>query len=303
MPATADPEWIKRAGTLGSGGELRLDPVHAGWDYSGLRVVVLQPRQPRTIHLDDCEGVVIPLSAQDIDVQVGDHTFAVQGRAGVFARVTDWVYAPVGSQVTMTSTTGGEVAIATAVAHREFPAAYVSAQDTPVQVRGAGPATRQVTVYAGPENFPDADRVVVCELLTPDGNWSSYPPHRHDGIGDCPHTNEEIYYFRIGKVGQPHGHPDGVGLHRTYTAPEDPGTPVDFAVQVRDGDVALVPRGYHGPCVASPGYPMYYLNVLAGPNPRTFGFCDDPVHHWIRDTWADMAPDPRVPMTSADGAA
>jgi 5-deoxy-glucuronate isomerase len=77
---------------------------------------------------------------------------------------------------------------------------------------------------------------------------------------------------------------------------------VDFTCEVHDGDVALVPRGYHGPCVAAPGYPMYYLNVLAGPNPRTFGFCDDPVHHWVRDTWTDMAIDPRVPMAQAKGA-
>ncbi len=71
---------------------------------------------------------------------------------------------------------------------------------------------------------------------------------------------------------------------------------------IHDGDVFCVPRGYHGPCIAAPGYPMYYLNVLAGPGgARSMAFCDDPTHHWVRDTWADMATDPRCPMTTKDG--
>ena len=86
-------------------------------------------------------------------------------------------------------------------------------------------------------------------------------------------------------------------MHRTYTGPEheDAGlAPIDEIVEVRDGDVVLVPHGYHGPCVAAPGYPMYYLNVLAGPGAdRSMAFCDDPAHAWIRDTWAGM-PD-RIP--------
>jgi len=76
----------------------------------------------------------------------------------------------------------------------------------------------------------------------------------------------------------------------------------DDNLTVRDGDVYLVPRGYHGPCIAAPGYPMYYLNVLAGPGgDRSMAFCDDPDHHWVRDTWTTMDLDPRCPMTSADG--
>ena len=90
---------------------------------------------------------------------------------------------------------------------------------------------------------------------------------------------------------------DGFGLHRTYT----PDGAVDVNVRVADGDVFLIPRGYHGPCVAAPGYPMYYLNVLAGPGAeRSMAFCDDPAHHWVRDTWATMALDPRCPMTDRD---
>ena len=112
-----------------------------------------------------------------------------------------------------------------------------------------------------PDAFDGADRLMCVELLTPDGNWSSYPPHKHDGTDGCPVTNEEIYYFRVGHVGDTAFDRDGFALHRTYTAD---GT-VDVNVAVGDGDVFLIPRGYHGPCVAAPGHPLYYLNVLAGP--------------------------------------
>jgi 5-deoxy-glucuronate isomerase len=144
---------------------------------------------------------------------------------------------------------------------------------------------------------------MCVELLTPDGNWSSYPPHRHDSSPECPVNNEEIYCFRIGRAGPdvpaPNGpSPNGFALHRTYTPEGD----IDENVVIGDGDVFCVPRGYHGPCVAAPGYPLYYLNVLAGPGgARSMAFCDDPAHHWVREMWQDMNPDPRCPMTNATG--
>jgi 5-deoxy-glucuronate isomerase len=139
---------------------------------------------------------------------------------------------------------------------------------------------------------------MCVELITPDGNWSSYPPHRHDDSPECPVNNEEIYYFRIGVAGTSQYSREGFGMHRTYT----PDGSIDINVVIHDGDVFCVPRGYHGPCIAAPGYPMYYLNVLAGPaGDRSMAFCDDPAHHWVRETWSDMATDPRCPMTTKDG--
>jgi len=162
-------------------------------------------------------------------------------------------------------------------------------------VRGAGQSTRQVTNFMTPDAFPGADRLICCEALTPDGNWSSYPPHKHDGTGGSPEI-EEIYYFRIGRVGRSGYAPEGRAVHRTYT---DDGS-VDVTVTVADGDVFLVPRGYHGPCIAAPGYPLYYLNVMAGPSPeRVWQIADDPEYAWIRDTWETQEPDPRCPLTSA----
>jgi 5-deoxy-glucuronate isomerase len=130
----------------------------------------------------------------------------------------------------------------------------------------------------------------VVEVLTPPGNWSSYPPHKHDDAASGREDQlEEIYYFRI--QGE-----HGYGIHRTYTTDGV----LDETVAVRDGDLFLVPRGYHGPCAAPPEFAMYYLNVLAGPaGARTMRFSDDPRYAWIRGSWREQEPDPRVPLTSA----
>lgn len=295
--------WHRPAGTLQREGEtVHLTAQDAGWAYSGLRVLTLSPGESRTISLDGVEAAIIPLAAQRVSLTIASEDELLEatlaGRAGVFAQVSDWAYAPVGASVTLSAPDGGEIAVATAVAEIRFPAGYIPATGVPIEIRGAGSATRQVNNIGHPAVFTGAHRLVLCELLTPDGNWSSYPPHRHDGIGDCEWTNEEIYYFRIGQVGSDHGVPHGIGYHRTYTAPEDPGPPVDITVEIGDGDVFLVPRGYHGPSIAAPGYPMYYLNILAGPGDRTMNFCDDPTHHWIRESWSKQTVDPRVPMSS-----
>ena len=132
----------------------------------------------------------------------------------------------------------------------------------------------------------------MCEVLTPGGNWSSYPPHKHDEHSETERELEEIYYFEV-RPG-----PDGPGFafHRTYAAGD---RPIDFSEEVRSGDVVLTPNGYHGPSMAAPGYDLYYLNVMAGPaQDGAWLMTDDPTHHWIRDTWASQAVDPRLPMTA-----
>jgi 5-deoxy-glucuronate isomerase len=188
---------------------------------------------------------------------------------------------------------GGEFALPWAEAEARFAATYVPAARVAIEVRGAGRATRQITNLFVAGNSR-AQRLIVVEVLTPGGNWSSYPPHKHDDgsvLGES--VLEEIYYFRING-------PGGFGLHRTYTADGK----LDETALVRDGDVFLVPRGYHGPCVAPPEFPMYYLNVLAGPGAdRSLGFTDDPAYGWIRGSWRQQEPDPRVPFTYAETGA
>ena len=285
-------------GTLSDGEDpIRLAPEDAGWSLTGLRVLRLRPGSSRVIETGEFEAFVLPLAGGCV-VEVDDQRFELTGRDSVFSRVTDFAYVPRDATVTLSTQDGVEVALPMARCTRRLAPKYGPAEDVPVEARGAGNATRQVTNFGVPGVWDHADKLNACELITPDGNWSSYPPHKHDEATECEVVNEEIYYFRIAGRDGVNPSRDGFGLHRTYTADGE----IDEDVAVRDGDVFLIPRGYHGPCVAAPGYPMYYLNVLAGPaDDRSMAFCDDPAHGWVRDTWASTPLDPRCPVTSAKG--
>ena len=293
---STDSGWYHPHGTLAhDGGPMSITVEEAGWAYSGLTVI----DRDFSMDLEDREAVIVPLSARDVAVVIRvageESSYTLTGRDGVFSAVSDWLYVTRGAHIDFRNVSG-EVAILTAKARADHPVAYTAAADVPVEVRGGGQASRQVTNIATPDSFTGADRISVCEVITPGGNWSSWPPHRHDGIGDCPTNNEEIYYFRIGTNDSPHGDPLGHGLFHVYTVDNS----VDETVVISDGDTYLVPEGYHGPTAAAPDYPMYFLNVLAGPaEDRTMAFCDDPNHHWIRGTWTEQ--DDRLPMTSAEG--
>jgi len=279
------------AGSATSGQDpVLVTPEDAGWSYAGLRVVRLAPRESRAIETGASEALVLPLSGSCV-VRCGGRRFALAGRTSVFDRVSDFAYAPKDSVLEIETHTGGEFALPMARTERWLEPSYGPAENVPVEVRGAGDATRQVTNFCAPHAF-HTTRLTAVEVLTPSGNWSSYPPHKHDETRPPEEAAlEEIYYFRI--AGR-----EGYGIHKTYVKDGA----FDYTVTVRDGDVFLIPRGYHGPCVATPNHDMYYLNVLAGPAPeRSMAFCDDPAHHWVRDTWQDQAADPRVPMTSAQG--
>jgi 5-deoxy-glucuronate isomerase len=284
------------AGTAAAGADgVVVTPERAGWRYCGLRVIRLEPGATRRLETERSELAVLPL-AGSATVEADGQRFTLTGRESVFERVSDWAYVPVGAEAHISSEGGAEIAIASARAERRFEASYVPAAEVPVEIRGAGPATRQIVNFMAPEAFSGADRLICVEVLTPDGNWSSYPPHKHDDSPDSLADNEEIYYFRVGRTGSSGTSGDGFGLHRTYTSDGR----IDETVVVRDGDVFLVPRGYHGPSVAAPGYPLYYLNVMAGPNPkRTMAIVDDPPHAWIRDSWDALGPDPRCPLIAA----
>ena len=294
---TAHPWYFPRPSTADrTRVTVALDPATAGWTYCGLEVRAIDAGG-HELATGSREVAVLPLSGALV-VEVEGRRFELAGRESVFAAVTDWAYVPVDAEARLSSSGGAEVALASATATRRFDPAYVAAEAVPIEVRGAGPATRQVTNFMAPGVFDGADKLMCVELLTPGGNWSSYPPHRHDDSPECPANNEEIYFFRVGRDGGSGYAAEGFGLHRTYTPEGD----LDVNLEVRDGDVFCVHRGYHGPCVAAPGYPLYYLNVLAGPGgERSMAFCDDPAHHWVRETWASLAPDPRVPMTTAAG--
>jgi 5-deoxy-glucuronate isomerase len=272
----------------GSTGDGRLSvvvtPESAGWGFSGLRVVDIAPGDTHVIHTGAEETLVLPLSGA-ATVECDGQWFALAGRADVFADVTDFAYLPRDAVAAVTSKTGGRFALPSARCTRRLPARYGPADQVPVEVRGAGGCSRQVTNYCLPGTF-DADKLLVCEVLTPGGNWSSYPPHKHDEVRDGESALEEIYYFEVA----PGSHGPGFGYQRVYGTPE---RPIDVLAEVRTGDVVLIPHGWHGPSIAAPGYDLYYLNVMAGPD-RAWLICDDPAHTWVRDTWAAQDIDPRL---------
>ena len=291
--------WYYPQGSLAQRNQpVSLNAETAGWTYCGIDVYDFSgTNKIFDIDLDDREAVIVPLSALSVTLQINNKKHLLAGRSGVFAGVADWFYAPVGAKFSLSADTG-EVAVCTAVANKQFPAHHGLANTVPVEPRGAGFATRQVNNIATPDSFQGADRIIICEVLTPGGNWSSWPPHRHDGLAGCPNMYEEIYYFRIRKQVSDHGDPEGHGYFHAYTVDKT----VDDTVTLSDGDVYILPAGYHGPSIAAPEYPMYFLNVLAGPaQDRTMAFCNDPSHHWIREAWQTQKLDPRVPMTSANG--
>jgi 5-deoxy-glucuronate isomerase len=141
----------------------------------------------------------------------------------------------------------------------------------------------------------DADTLIVCEVVTPAGNWSSYPPHKHDTASAEETVLEEIYYYEV--AAGPHGEA-GLAYQRVYGHDDQT---IDVLTEVRSGDVVLVPHGWHGPTMAAPGHDLYYLNVMAGPGPeRAWRVVDDPDHAWLRDTWAQTPVDPRL-LAETDG--
>ncbi len=279
------------AGTLGDGEDsVVATPEQVGLRYAGLRVLRLQPGASRVLLTAGDELAVVPLSGS-CTVATDGFTVTLEGRADVFARVTDFAYIPRDSEVRLSAEGCCEIALPSAHARRRLEPAYGDARAVPIEILGAGTATRQKSNFLSPESFP-ADRLCACEVLTPDGNWSSYPSHKHDDAATGESVLEEIYYYRLA------GGEAAWGCHRTY----DPQEGWDVTVVVHSDDVFLVPRGFHGPCMAAPGYPMWYLNVLAGPQAgRSFVVTDDPEQHWIRATWLEQARDPRVPMATAEG--
>jgi 5-deoxy-glucuronate isomerase len=257
--------------------------------YTGLTVFALHPGEERTFNTATSEGIILPL-AGSCQVEVDGCRFDLAGRPSVFEGISDFAYLPIDCSARVSSAAGGEFAMPTARARRRLSPAYGPAENVAVELRGAGAATRQVNNFFTPEAF-QADKLISVEVITPGGNFSSYPPHKHDHFDDVTGEAEieEIYYFRF------HGK-DGYGLYRQYTSESE----FDVTAIVRDGDLFLVPKGYHGPSVAVPGHHMYFLNVLAGPSPqRTMQFCDDPRQHWVRASWEGQATDPRLPLTRA----
>ncbi len=284
-------DYLVRAGETADGPfSLVVTPESAGWGYSSLRVLELAPGAEASFDTGAEEMVVLPLSGGCVVACDGER-FELEGRRGVFTRVTDFAYVPRDATVTVSSADGGRFALPGARCDNRLTARYGPAEKVPVELRGAGQASRQVNNFCTPQAF-EADKLIAVEVLTPAANWSSWPPHKHDEERPGESRLEEIYYF---EVNAPAGR-EGIGYQRVYSS--GPDREIDVCAEVRSGDTVLIPHGWHGPSMAAPGYDLYYLNVMAGPGTeRAWLICDDPAHGWVRDTWADQPTDPRLPLT------
>lgn len=253
---------------------ISVGPDQAGWEYISLRVQRIAAGNVWNYVTEHDEVCLVPLSGI-CTVECDEQQWTIGGRTSAFAGKPHALYLPVGSKFRVTANDDVELAVTGSRATRIFPAREITPDDVAVEIRGAGNATRQINHIIKPE-FP-ADKLLVVEVFTPSGNWSSYPPHKHD-VSDMPREAdlEEIYYYRIDPA-------DGFGLQRLYTADGS----IDAAYIIKDGDLLLVPEGYHVFAVAQ-GYTGYYLNVLAGNEAeRTMQPSDDPAFAWVRRTWTD----------------
>ena len=281
-------ELHRPSGSLSSGPwSVELTAERAGWSWTSLRVLHLDGGGSITLASGEEELLVLPLEGA-VTVDCGSERFELAGRESVFAATTDFAYLGRHSVATLASAGGGRIALPGAKARRDLPPRYVPASDAAIELRGAGSCSRQINNLCLPGVF-EADRLIVCEVLTPAGNWSSYPPHKHDESRPGESELEEIYYFEV--AGSSAG--PGIAYQRVYGTPE---RPLDLLAEVRDGDVVLVPHGWHGPSMAAPGYDLYYLNVMAGAGERAWLICDDPAHAWVRSTWVGKEVDARLPF-------
>ncbi len=286
-------DWHFPAGSTADGREIvRITPEAAHWGYSGLLVLDLVKADTYLGNTGGNEMIVLPLTGScTVDTDAGGADLA--GRGDPFAEVTDCAYIPRDTAYEINTGNGGRFALASARSGAEgLPFRHVKRDEVKVELRGAGNCSRRVNNFGTPDVL-EADRIIACEVFTPAGNWSSFPPHKHDTDRPGESVLEEIYYFEVasGPTGQP-----GLAYQRVYGTRD---RPADVLAEVRTGDVVVVPHGWHGPSMAVPGYDLYYLNVMAGPGKREWLICDDPAHSWVREQWKDEQVDPRVAAWSA----
>ncbi|WP_328995151.1 5-deoxy-glucuronate isomerase [Kribbella sp. NBC_01245] len=287
-------EWFRPTGTTARDGfDLAVVPGEPGWSHTGLYVVTLAPGESREIETGSSEYIVLPLQGSAEVVCAGE-TVKLEGRTSPFAGPTDLAYIPIDSVFTIESVDGARIALPHAKATTSYNFRRLGKEQVPTELRGAGVASRQVNNFGTPAVL-EADSIIACEVITPGGNWSSYPPHKHDEQKPGEESElEEIYYFELQSEQGAPGNNEPIAYQRVYGTDE---RPIDVLAEVRDGDLVLVPHGWHGPAMAPPGYDLYYLNVMAGPGAeRQWLISDDPRHGWVRESWESQQIDPRLPF-------
>lgn len=281
-PNSGDPHLI-----------VEVTPEIAGWDTLSFQARRLRAGQTWSFDTRKHELALVVLGGR-LNVTSNRGEWPGLGeREDVFAGLPYALYLPIDTRFALTAITDAEFAVAWVAAEQQYAPQLVTPSSVDVEIRGGDHATRQINQIM-PPGFP-CQRLVVVEVYTPAGNWSSYPPHKHDVHIERPDGSlaqadlDEIYYYKIDR-------PEGYALQRVYTDAESPlhaaGFPIDAAVVAHNDDVVLIPEGYHP--VSSPvGFTTYYLNVLAG-SAQSLAAKDDPDYAWIKNSYQSL--DPRVPL-------
>ncbi len=251
-----------------------------GFEFLGFKVWKLAPGERHQENTGARElGIVVLGGKCSVETPAASWK-NIGKRSNVFDGLPYAIYVPVATQYTITAESNCDLAFCYCAAEKAHPAQLITPADIEVEIRGGGNATRQINHILKPEF--SADRLLIVEVYTPSGNWSSYPPHKHDVHNPPAEVDlEEIYYYRIDK-------PKGYAIQKVYTSDRR----LDHSLTVRDGELVKIPEGYH-PVVAAHGYNVYYLNALAG-SARSMAASDDPDYAWVRETWRDK--DPRLPL-------
>lgn len=286
MPAQADLDGFRRNSLAlppGQSGELlSFTRQQARWEWMSFAVRRLAPGEVWTTPSDNEERIVVLLGGICL-ADWGEGAQEVGKRSNVFEGLPYALYLPAGSRAQFKAETLLEFAICSVPSSGRSRPRLVTPADVIVSLRGGGNASRQIVDILRPD-FP-ADKLMVVEVYTPSGNWSSYPPHKHDVHNPPDEVDlDEIYYYRINQ-------PSGYAYQRLYTADGKR----DMTLTVINGDAVLVRDGYH-PVVAGHGYDVYYLNCLAG-SARSLANTEDPQHTWVRAAWGTM--DSRLPLVVA----
>jgi 5-deoxy-glucuronate isomerase len=264
----------------GQTGELlHLSRQQARWEWMSFFVRRLQPGEEFKAHTEHEEAALVLLGGT-CTISWERNTKRIGRRKNVFDGLPYTLYLPPGNEVAFTAETVCEIAECRVPSEAKLAPKLITPADVVSSLRGGGNASRQIVDIIGPA-FP-ADKLMVIEVYTPGGNWSSYPPHKHDVHNPPGEVDlDEIYYYRIRQ-------PEGFAIQHLYSGKHG----ADQMLKTRDGDTVLVHSGFH-PVVAGPGYDVYYLNFLAGSS-RALAVTEDPQHVWIRSTWKDT--DPRLPL-------
>ena len=269
---------------------IHITPQSAGWDHLSFAARQMKRGDQWDFETHANELALVVLGGVCQVISNRGTWMNVGRRPNVFAGMPYTLYLPPNTRFTVEAASEElDIAYGWCAAKDAYPARLVKPPEAEIEIRGGANVTRQINKMI-PPGFP-ASRLVVVEVYTPSGNWSSYPPHKHDehivdSAGNILEADlEEVYFYKIDR-------PEGFAYQRIYT----PDRSIDELILARDSHLVLSPRGYH-PVVAAPGYNCYYLNMLAG-SAQSLAATDDPEHTWVKETWTEK--DARLPLVSMD---